>query len=63
MTKQEWELKHKYRKSEHTCPYCKHCVAEEIDPWTYKYSCGQMEQAGAGKTVKPSYDCDLWERL
>jgi hypothetical protein len=61
MIKAEWEKKHGYRKSEHNCGFCRHCIATEIDPWTYKYSCEEKIRAGVGGTTKLSADCDLWE--
>ena len=61
MKKAEWEIKYHYRKSEHTCSWCKYCEAKVIDPWTEKCYCNKKREAGAGEATKASYDCDLWE--
>jgi hypothetical protein len=61
MTKAEWDKEHDYRKSEHTCSWCAKCESIEIDPWIWKLACLEKRKAGAGESVKPSYDCDLWE--
>jgi hypothetical protein len=61
MTKADWETKHHYMKSEHSCGFCKHCEAEEKDPWTIKCRCNKKREAGAGSETKSSYCCDLWE--
>jgi phosphoadenosine phosphosulfate reductase len=59
--KEKWELEHKYRKSEHTCAWCKHCRAKEIELGKYVCSCAEKEKAGVGKSTKLGFDCDLWE--
>jgi hypothetical protein len=61
MTKDAWEKEHKYRKSEHTCTWCKHSTLHQKDPWTNTYTCEEKQKARAGSSTKASSDCDLWE--
>jgi hypothetical protein len=58
---EKWELKNHYRKSEHNCSWCKHSVCTEKSIDEFSYECPKKEACGAGKKVKPSFDCDNWE--
>jgi hypothetical protein len=60
MTSAEWEKAHNYTR-EHNCSYCKHSVSIETSLGVFKYICKEREEMGAGKAVKSSYSCDLWE--
>jgi hypothetical protein len=63
MKKADWEILHKFRKSEHTCSWCKYCEAytNPLDIWTEKLSCIKKRSDGAGASTKASFDCDLWK--
>jgi hypothetical protein len=61
MTKAEWEANHHYRKSEHTCSWCKYHEAIVVDPWIERIYWTKKLEARAGESTKASFDCDLWE--
>jgi hypothetical protein len=62
MKKADWEILHKYRKSEHTCSWCKYAQRKDInDPWVEKLDCLKKLEDKAGASTKASFDCDLWK--
>jgi hypothetical protein len=61
MKKEDWEKLHGFRKSEHTCSFCKHSNLIQKTPWDTSYYCREKRKVKAGSATKASYECDLWE--
>jgi hypothetical protein len=64
MKKADWEILHKYRKSEHICVKCKyaHEKNEFLDFYNESYRCLKKQEAKLTSiSTKASFCCDLWE--
>jgi hypothetical protein len=63
MKKAEWEEKYGYT-NKHTCAYCKNC--KEANNYLFSLEiqlvCLKRIEAGAGKSIKPTFTCVLWEK-